>query len=119
MPNDIKIIPEDCFRSCESLDYISIPANVTSIGYVAFAGCVRIVSIIIPSCVNNIEADAFKRCTSLTDVYSLNEDPPICDKYTFDRNTLIHGTLHVKRGTRDKYASSEGWKRFSLIEEDA
>lgn len=49
-------------------EHVTIPDNVTSIGYQAFKNCESLTSIVIPDSVTNIGKYAFEDCTNLTSV---------------------------------------------------
>jgi len=61
-------IPDISFSRCTPLVGITIPNNVTSIGYYAFYNCENLTSITIPNSVTSIGDSAFVGCTSLTSV---------------------------------------------------
>ncbi len=56
------------FYNCTSLESITIPNSVTSIGDYAFSGCTGLESITIPNSVTSIGDEAFYGCTSLESV---------------------------------------------------
>ena len=60
--NSIKKIEKSVFSGCTSLQSISIPNGVTSIGENAFYFCTSLTDISIPSSVKNIDYDAFYNC---------------------------------------------------------
>ena len=60
-------IPDSCFYK-SSLNTITIPNCITSIGSLAFARCKRLTRVTIPDSVTSIDDRAFVRCTSLTSV---------------------------------------------------
>ena len=68
IPNNVKIIGESAFYSCESLSSITIPRSVTSIGSHAFWDCSRLTSITIPRSVTSIGSWAFVGCDRLTSI---------------------------------------------------
>ena len=68
IPDNVKIIETQTFRSCSSLSEVVIPNGVTSIGKFAFAGCDSLKEIIIPDSVNEIAEFAFNGCVALTSV---------------------------------------------------
>ncbi len=65
IPNSVTNIGECAFSSCESLTSINIPNSVASIGEGTFDFCCSLTSIEIPNSVTNIEGWTFSNCTSL------------------------------------------------------
>ena len=63
-----KIICDNAFSYCTSLDRITIPDSVTSIGEWAFRGCLSLQSVTIPDSVTSIGDGAFIACTYLKSV---------------------------------------------------
>ena len=61
-------LPEVMFSGCTSLAGITIPDNITTIGYSAFSGCKALTSIYIPANVTTIESNGFSNCTALEKV---------------------------------------------------
>lgn len=65
IPNSVTSIGDGAFWLCESLQSITIPNSVTSIGDKAFSGCESLQSVTIPNSVKSIGYRAFFRCTHL------------------------------------------------------
>ena len=61
-------IGNDVFRSCTSLQQITIPDGVTSIGEFAFSGCSSLTQITIPDSVTSISGGAFYGCKALQQI---------------------------------------------------
>ena len=59
---------DGAFSGCTSLNSITIPENVTTIGNGAFDGCTSLNSIVIPKSVTKIGTSVFRGCTSLTTI---------------------------------------------------
>ena len=71
IPDGVTSIGDQSFASCSSLTNIIIGDNVESIGGLAFFGCYSLKSIIIPSSVTNIGQLAFA-CNKLVEIYNLS-----------------------------------------------
>ena len=68
IPNSVTSIGDEAFGCCKSLQSITIPNSVTSIGYGVFELCESLQSITIPNSVTNIGDGAFRWCYSLQSV---------------------------------------------------
>ena len=68
IPNSVTSIGDFAFYLCESLQSITIPNSVTSIGKSAFGLCVSLQSITIPDSVTSIGDGAFWDCESLQSI---------------------------------------------------
>ena len=66
--NSIINLGDYAFYDCVSLESITIPNGVTSIGYSAFFSCDSLESITIPDSVTNIEYAAFGNCWTLESI---------------------------------------------------
>ncbi len=58
----------DAFRDCRSLESLTVPQTVTSIGSGAFQGCHSLKEIKLPESVKTIESAAFSDCRSLASI---------------------------------------------------
>ena len=65
IPDSVTSIGSHAFTGCKSLQSINIPDSVTSIGEWAFGYCNSLQSINIPDGVTSIKSDAFRDCVSL------------------------------------------------------
>lgn len=88
----IKKIGTKTFEECNSLEAISLPNSIDSIGVKAFTGT------------NNIQVF---RC------YALN--PPACEEESFANIDFATCTLEVPQAALDKYKSANLWKNFATI----
>ena len=65
---DTRVIAGGAFCECSSLNSVTIPNSVTSIGDWAFDSCSSLTSITIPNSVTSIGYEAFRGCSSLTSI---------------------------------------------------
>lgn len=100
IPAGVSSVPANAF-SCESIESVTIPSTVTSIGDGAFYGCNKLTSIIIPDSVTEIGYQAFAGCINLTsirlpfsmeefNVYSIDNCPAL-KKIVLPNNCRISG----------------------------
>ena len=73
---------DEAFSCCQSLEAVTLPATLKTIGLDAFLGCHSLVSICIPDSVTAIEQEAFSNCDHLETV-KLPEGINVIDDYTF------------------------------------
>ncbi|WP_026883112.1 leucine-rich repeat domain-containing protein, partial [Clostridium akagii] len=62
-------VASNAFENCSSLQSVSIPEGVTSIGSFTFYGCSGLTSVSIPESVTNVGSLAFSNCRNLKTVY--------------------------------------------------
>src|ERR1039458_8863077 len=89
-------IGNDAFAGCSySFTSVTIPDSVTSIGYGAFAECIRLTSVTIGDSVTSIGDDAFGDCISLTGAYFLGRAPSLGGTNVFsgDNNATVYHLL--------------------------
>ena len=95
IPPTVTAIGQGCFRFLNTLQRLTIPANVTSISHYVLYGC-----------------------KNLTDVYCLAVTPIRLGNYVFALTDLSTVTLHVPHGCRYAYSVSTGWSQFGTIVDD-
>ena len=80
----VKMIPDGGFAGCSSLQSITIPDSVESIGILSFINCTGLTSITIPRRIKSIGDYAFYGCSNLATV-NFNADS--CTYMGYDTNT--------------------------------
>ena len=126
IPESITKIGEEAFLLCDLMEEITIPENVSNIGEWAFS---------LGSDYRRWKPDGEKGTKyKLTKVYSKIKNPFPISKNTFveyqgdpnldpgpdymDSWHPLDITLYVPKGTKEKYQTTEGWKRLTNIVED-
>ena len=130
IPSSVTTIGNYAFYS-SGLESIKIPSSVTNIGNYAFYSS-GLKSIKIPSSIRNIGVRAFP--SELEALYSEIHWPERVtlgheqikdfvgdvyeDLWAFDDRITWGCTLHVPRGTAERYRATDGWRDFHKIVED-
>ncbi|MDE7407839.1 MAG: leucine-rich repeat domain-containing protein, partial [Muribaculaceae bacterium] len=116
--NGVPFIPSYCFEYCKNLSSITLPETLVSIGACAFSNCVRIRSVKLSEKMVFVGEKAFENCTDLQEVSCYATNPPICQDDAFLNSHPEYMILRVPKGTKDRYATSKGWKDFGRIIDD-
>lgn len=141
IPDGVKVIDEDAFDGCQTLETINIPSSVEAIGSYAFwrctglkgdfvipdgvrriergafCGCSSITSVVISASVTNIGNMAFYGCSSLTSVYVNWNTPLLVELDLFSGIDKTICTLYVPQGISDDYRLSRWGEEFDNIVE--
>ena len=120
IPNSVTSIGGGAFMGCSGLTSVTIPNSVTSIETRTFYECSGLTSVIIPNSVTNIGSEAFNNNDNLKFVYALSEFPSFVTMYKQSfpvSQSSYRSTLYVKKGLKDLYSKSDGWKNFVDIRE--
>ena len=144
IPDTVSSIGSGAFYYCSNLESVIIPNNVTSIGESAFEYCSNLESVIIPNRVEIVKPYTFNECnlktivlgvevniiekgafdnTNLTDITSLNPEPPHFYNDTPYAPTVSNffgyvadkATLYVPKEALKSYMNSDVWKEFRKI----
>lgn len=113
-PEALETIGNEAFKACSGLKEIVVPNKVTTIGHECFRA-VGATEITLGSSVEWVGDNEFLRCFDLTDLTSLNEEPPVLGATPFEENAYATVTLHVPDSAIEAYKSAPYWKDFATI----
>lgn len=105
----VRIITSDAFKDNKEIESVTIPAMVTEIGELAFAGCTGLKDIYVLA----EEPISF----TMAQVRSLIRKAESTTVSAFDGVDKDNCVLHVPYGTKLTYADAVGWKEFKNIVE--
>ena len=109
LPATITCIGDRAFLGCKSLKGVTIPSGVTDIGHNVFFGCSSLENIVIPDGVTHIGLQAFMNCTNLKSV-TIGSSVERIDCSAF---------LNCNKVTSVVFKSTRGWLLGSDITIDA
>ena len=140
LPSSLTIVDEGMFKECSSIESISMGDSVTQIGAEAFSGCVNLVDINLPKSLIKIEPNVFYGCKNISELdipfglANFNgafnncnikklrthwQVPILIDESTFDGFDEDKCVLTVPANSAMYYLTTDVWKIFWNIEEDA
>ena len=102
IPDSVTSIGYCVFYSCSSLESVTIPDSVTSIGSHAFYYCSSLESVVIGDSVEFIGEYAFEGCSSLGEVYYNGSETVWNNIYIYP-----YGNDYLKNATRYYYSETE------------
>jgi len=93
IPEGVETVGQGTFFQCTGLTEITLPNSLSTIGHGAFQHCKSLTNVTIPAGVTNIEYAAFTLCDNLIDFVVASENPAYCTLdgaiYTSDMKTLV------------------------------
>lgn len=117
IPKYVSSIGSQCFYQCHNLKSVTfLGAFITSIDKNAFEDCYSLETTTLPSSMTLIGERCFEGCTKIKEIRCESVTPPDASENTFD-SIYNTATLYVPKGCRAKYAAAPIWKNFSNIEE--
>jgi hypothetical protein len=90
---------------------------VLSIGYGAFYNCASLEQITVPHAVVSVGDQAFRGCSALKELRVLCEAAPMCSGEIADANVYSKTMLRVPAGLVGEYGFARIWEHFENVEE--
>lgn len=119
LPGSITSLGYACFTGCSSLKSITLPDGVTELGDNCFSSCRSLESITIPVNVRSLGRLCFSNCASLKSMTcqweSLDGIETDIDAFS---GVNEEAKLYVPAGTAAEYQSTEPWSNFKYIIEN-
>jgi len=119
LPTSIKMIPDEAFGYCVKLQTVVLPNSIKEVGQKAFQSCTSLKTVSFLGDIKTIGEKAFDNCNQMTDIYCSAANPPTIQENTFSNMTYLFANLHIPEGKTETYASSDYWKNFGTIIDDA
>ena len=118
LPASVKTIGDGAYDGC-GFKSLEIPNTVESIEFAAFWNCHSLTTVILPENTPEMGHELFL-CETLSSVISKNTNPSAIGDNVFEidwNGTMTTATLYVPAGCKEKYETTDGWKRFTNIVE--
>lgn len=114
IPESVRWILNWAFQGCTNLTTVNIPESslLTSLGTRAFYECTKLTTIKLPCA--SLGDFAFASCTNLKDVYFCFTN---LANYTLEPFSLPRPNIHVYKGMKSKYTSSDKWRYYTIIDD--
>ena len=127
LPDNIRTIERSTFNT-SSIQEITLPPYLSTIGECSFEGCEELQQITIPQSVETIGEKAFRCCHALKSITIRKASPIEIDETVFQSQKFLgesiaedfiynHTILYVPTGRSQYYKNSIGWGKFAHIEE--
>ena len=115
LPTTLSKIGESAFMGCSNLADIKptsgeVSLKITEIGASAFYNCTSLEKITLPSTLESIGLNAFAGCSKLTEIESFIGTPLDIDETVFPNYSA---TLYVPCESRDAYLKAPVWENFT------
>ncbi len=118
IPDEITSINDCAFYECTSLQSMSTGNGVDTIGWRSFYYCTNLRTVIFGQKVEYIKDNAFSGCSALSEIFSYPVDPPTLQDYDAFRGVDVFSlTLHVPKGSKEKYRKYYPWYHCTIVED--
>lgn len=118
---DLVTLPDYAFSNCSSLEGVTLPYNLKSIGNSAFANCTKITEIELHNPLTSLGSttSSFVGCSGITSIKTHWTKPISVLSNTFSNVDKTKCTLYVPKKSTDWYLITTGWDEFvNVVEYD-
>lgn len=112
----LKELPKWAFDYCEKLATVNINTNITKIGEQAFSNNKTIQKITLPASLKSLGNNVFWGDENLKEIKCLATTPPTATSETFSGLNTANLKVIVPVGTVSKYKSATGWKDLNITD---
>ena len=118
IPDEATSIGDFAFYECTSLQSMNTGNGVDTIGWRSFLDCTNLRCVTFGKNVKYIKDDAFYGCSALSEIFSHPVDPPALEgNGVFDDVDIYSLTVHVPKGSKDKYNQYYPWYWCNIVED--
>lgn len=114
IPNEVTVIGYSAFSGCSRLKSITFPNKLKEIGEYAFSDCTQLQEVALPNSVTNIGPRAFQGCINLHTV-TLPNKLQVLPECVF-QNCQALKAIHTKSVHTIKYEAFKGCTRLTKVE---
>lgn len=115
----LKELGNSAFYGCQAISTLELPFNLEVIGEDTFGKCINLKSIVLGPALHTIGKRAFAE-SDLNSLISCSANPPVIENQnTFNNFTYLNCKVEIPEGSYPSYSSSEVWKDFWEIKENA
>ncbi len=117
VPNDIDVIKKYTFYHCTQLVSIKFPNSDIKVEDEAFSECRSLNSVYFGESTIKLGNQVFNLCENIQYVVSKSREPYMFWDWTFYKPIFGKCTLFIPTGTKEIYATTNGWKNFTRVME--
>ncbi|MBO7311418.1 MAG: leucine-rich repeat protein [Alistipes sp.] len=110
--DDVTEVGYAAFNGCSKLLTINLSTTVETIGNYTFYNCTNLSQITLSDNITYIGGYAFCGCSNLCEVYCESAIPPTGNNYMFDGNAS-NRKIYVPMESVEAYKSASGWSRYA------
>jgi hypothetical protein len=120
MPSVVEI-GGGAFWNSYTLTSVEFSSSLTNIDGLAFSNCELLNNVVLPASLTTIGSSyagrgpVFGGCVALTNMVSLNPEPPVADGYFYYSNDCNLSRIYVPKGAVDAYRAAYVWSTLEIV----